>query len=39
MAQQYGLGRGLASLIPPKKAEPQEEGRTHTPVAGGNFMF
>ena len=39
MAQQYGLGRGLASLIPPKKEEPREEGGVHTPVTGGNFMF
>ena len=39
MAQQYGLGRGLASLIPPKKEESREEESAHTPVAGGSFMF
>lgn len=38
MAQQYGLGRGLASLIPPKKEESREE-NIQTPVTGGNFMF
>ncbi len=38
MAQQYGLGRGLASLIPPKKEDGQEVRNTPT-AQGGAFMF
>lgn len=38
MAQQYGLGRGLASLIPPKKEEAVEE-RGEAPVKGSGFMY
>ncbi len=30
MAQQYGLGRGLASLIPPKKEDDKQENKTVT---------
>jgi ParB family chromosome partitioning protein len=39
MAQQYGLGRGLASLIPPKKENSKEEQREGTKrvVASGSF--
>lgn len=33
MAQQYGLGRGLASLIPPKKNLPDEPSAAQSPVA------
>jgi ParB family chromosome partitioning protein len=38
MAQQYGLGRGLASLIPPKKEEGQDARNTPS-RDGGSFMF
>lgn len=39
MAQQYGLGRGLASLIPPKKEEKQDEKKAaqKTVLASGTF--
>lgn len=39
MAQQYGLGRGLASLIPPKKDEKQDERQSvqKTVLASGTF--
>ena len=37
MAQQYGLGRGLASLIPPKAKETEERASTQKVLAPKNF--
>lgn len=37
MAQQYGLGRGLASLIPPKAKEAQDSASAKQVLASGTF--